>query len=140
MRWRDGLFWAIDEIAWHCGRIGGDLLRVTGGDIFLQSLQQSEDLHAGRHLADPDVAAGLQFFHVSLHTKVWMLHEIGGQESPDSLDHPGMCRHIPVTHSEFDHFYCSLFIHQLSIAGWNGKTLAFLQLAKPVLDPPRACM
>jgi hypothetical protein len=73
LRW---LFEAIDEIARSSGQIGGDLLGVAGGNIFLQSLQKSEDLHAGRHLAYPEVRTGLQFFHVSLHTKPWMLHEI----------------------------------------------------------------
>jgi len=49
-RW---LFEAIDEIARSSGQIGGDLLGVAGGNIFLQSLKKSEDLHTGRHLAYP---------------------------------------------------------------------------------------
>jgi len=44
---------AIDEIARSGGKFGGDLLGVAGGNIFLQSPQEPEDLHAGRHLADP---------------------------------------------------------------------------------------
>jgi hypothetical protein len=44
-------FRAIDEIAWSRGRIGGDLLGVAGGNIFLQSLQELENLHVGRSLA-----------------------------------------------------------------------------------------
>ena len=50
LRW---LFRAIDEIARSRGQIGGNLLGLTGGNIFLQSLHESEDLHAGRHLAYP---------------------------------------------------------------------------------------
>ena len=50
LRW---LFEAIDEIARSSGQIGGDLLGVAGGNIFLQSLKKSEDLHTGRHLAYP---------------------------------------------------------------------------------------
>ena len=73
LRW---LFEAIDEIARSSGQICGDLLSVARRNIFLQPLQKSEDLHAGRHLAYPKVRTGLQFFHVSLHTKPWMLHEI----------------------------------------------------------------
>jgi hypothetical protein len=47
------LFRAIDEIARSCGQISDDLLGVTGGDIFLQPFQKSEDLHGRRHFAYP---------------------------------------------------------------------------------------
>ena len=50
---------------------------VAGGDIFLQPLQESEEFHAGRYLAYPEVRTGLQLFHVSLHAKPRVLHEIG---------------------------------------------------------------
>src|SRR4029077_4998727 len=67
---------AIDEIARSREQIGGDLLGVAGGNIFLQSRQKTEDLHAGRHLAYPQGRAGLQCFEVCLRAKLWMLHEI----------------------------------------------------------------
>jgi hypothetical protein len=68
----------IDEIPGPRRKIGSDLFGVAGRDIFLQSFQESEDLHGGRYLAYPEVCAGLQFFEVSLDAKPWMLHEIRG--------------------------------------------------------------
>jgi len=53
-------FWlsrAIDEVARSRGRVSGDFLGMAGGDIFLQPLQEPENLHARRHLAYPLVCA-----------------------------------------------------------------------------------
>ena len=112
----------------------------TGGDVFFQSLQEPENFHAGRNFADPEVRAGLQFFHVSLHAKPRVFHEIGGQESSDGLDHPGVCRDIAVTDTKLDHFYRFLFIHRKSITVLNDEALDFLVMAKPVLDPLQFCL
>ncbi len=103
---------AIDEIAGRRREISGNLLGLAGGDILLQPLQEPLDLHRGRHLANPEVSAGLRLLSVPLDAKLRLFHEIGGEESSDSLHYPRMFSDIAGADSKLDDLCWLLFIHR----------------------------
>ena len=93
---------AVDEIAGWRRELSGNLLGLAGRDIFLQPLQEPLELHRGRHLANPQVGAGLRLFSVPLDAKLRLFHEIGGEEPSDSLHDPRMFSDIARADSKLD--------------------------------------